>query len=117
MVGREGTQCLLERRQWLLSRRGAYKSPKGHPRMALGYFILKALLLYPPPAIVVRLHGRITTYLFSYRKRWIYWTCEKKPVSSVGSAILGKAQDAQYPPQGAHCHEDSFFHFLGGIVK
>ncbi len=58
MVGREGTQCLLERRQWLLSRRGAYKSPERHLRMALGYFILKAFLLYPPPAMVVRLHGR-----------------------------------------------------------
>ncbi len=59
MVGREGTQCMLERYQWLfLLRRGAYKSPEGHPRMALGYFLLKALLIYPPPAKVVRLHGR-----------------------------------------------------------
>ncbi len=30
----------------------------GHPRIAPGYFTLKALLLYPPHAIVMRLHGR-----------------------------------------------------------
>ncbi len=32
--------------------------PKDHPIIALGYFTLKALLLYPPHAIVMRLHGR-----------------------------------------------------------
>ncbi len=31
---------------------------EGHPRIALSYFTLKALLLYPPHAIVMRLHGR-----------------------------------------------------------
>ncbi len=31
--------------------------PEGHPRIALDYFTLKALLLYPPHAIVMRLHG------------------------------------------------------------
>ncbi len=29
-----------------------------HPRIALGYFALKTLLLYPPHAMVKRLHGR-----------------------------------------------------------
>ncbi len=33
-------------------------APRAHPRIALGYFTLKALLLYPPHAIVMRLHGR-----------------------------------------------------------
>ncbi len=33
-------------------------APRDHPRIALGYFTLKALLLYPPHAIVMRLHGR-----------------------------------------------------------
>ncbi len=42
----------------LLLRHGTESSPKGHPRIALGYFTLKALLLYPPHAIVMRLHGR-----------------------------------------------------------
>ncbi len=28
------------------------------PRVMLGYFIFKALLFYPPCAIVMRLHGR-----------------------------------------------------------
>ncbi len=42
----------------LLLRHGAYSSPEAHPRIALGYFTLKALLLYPPHAIVMRLHGR-----------------------------------------------------------
>ncbi len=32
--------------------------PEGHPRITLGYFTLKALLFYPPHAIVMRLHGR-----------------------------------------------------------
>ncbi len=32
--------------------------PEGHPRITLGYFTLKALLLYLPHAIVTRLHGR-----------------------------------------------------------
>ncbi len=27
---------------------------RAHPRIALGYFTLKALLLYPSPAIVMR---------------------------------------------------------------
>ncbi len=31
---------------------------EGHPRIALSYFTLKALLLYPPHTIVMRLHGR-----------------------------------------------------------
>ncbi len=31
---------------------------EGHPSIALDYFTLKALLLYPPHAIVMRLHGR-----------------------------------------------------------
>ncbi len=30
---------------------------EGHPKIALGYFALKVLLLYPPHAIVLRLHG------------------------------------------------------------
>ncbi len=41
-----------------LFRHGAWSSPEGHPRIALGYFILKALLLYPTHAIAMRLHGR-----------------------------------------------------------
>ncbi len=36
----------------------APKGPKGHPKIVLGYFTLKALLLYRPHAIVMRLHGR-----------------------------------------------------------
>ncbi len=39
----------------LLLRHG---SPEGHPRIALGCFTLKALLLYPQYAIVMRLQGR-----------------------------------------------------------
>ncbi len=31
---------------------------EGHPRIALGFFTLKALLLFPPHAIVMRLHVR-----------------------------------------------------------
>ncbi len=42
----------------LLLRHGAESSPEGRPRIAIGYFILKALLLHPPHAIVMRLHGR-----------------------------------------------------------
>ncbi len=30
---------------------------EGHLKIALGYFALKVLLLYPPHAIVMRLHG------------------------------------------------------------
>ncbi len=33
-----------------------------HPRIALGYFTLEALLLYPPRAIVMRLHRRDVSY-------------------------------------------------------
>ncbi len=44
---------------FLLLKHGAESSPEGHPRIALGYFTLKALLLYPPHAIVMRLHGRL----------------------------------------------------------
>ncbi len=33
-------------------------SPEGHPRLAPGYFTLKASLLYPLHAIVIRLHRR-----------------------------------------------------------
>ncbi len=33
-----------------------------HPRIALGYFTLEALLLYPSPAIVMRLHRRNISY-------------------------------------------------------
>ncbi len=40
----------------LLLRYVAKSSPKGNPRIALGYFILKALLLYPPNAVAMRLH-------------------------------------------------------------
>ncbi len=32
-------------------------TPKAHPRLAHGHLTLKALLLYYPPAIVLRLHG------------------------------------------------------------
>ncbi len=52
--------------------------------------------------------GAIATLLSSYRKWEIYWACEKYPACSVGSAILGKAQEAQSPPQGAHYREDIF---------
>ncbi len=37
--------------------------PEGHPRIALCNFILKTLLLYPPHAIVRRLHGRNVSYV------------------------------------------------------
>ncbi len=30
---------------------------EGHPRIAHGVFTLKALLIYPPHAVVMRLHG------------------------------------------------------------
>ncbi len=43
----------------LLLRYGAKSSPKGSPRIVLGYFISKELLLYPPHAVVIRLQGRI----------------------------------------------------------
>ncbi len=35
-------------------------APRAHPKvtLSLGYITLKALLLYPPHTIVVRLHGR-----------------------------------------------------------
>ncbi len=42
----------------LLLRHGALSSPEVHPRIVLGCFTLKTLLLYPPHAIVMRLHGR-----------------------------------------------------------
>ncbi len=42
----------------LVLRHGAKSSLEGHPRIALGCFTLEALLLYPPHAIVMRLHGR-----------------------------------------------------------
>ncbi len=42
----------------LLLRHGAYSSLEDHPRIALGYFTLQALLLHPPHAIVMGLHGR-----------------------------------------------------------
>ncbi len=41
----------------LLFKAAALAAVYGHPRIALDYFYLKALLLYPPHAIVIRLHG------------------------------------------------------------
>ncbi len=41
----------------------AQSSPVGHPRIALVYFTLKALLIYQLHAIVMRLHGR-DSYVF-----------------------------------------------------
>ncbi len=42
---------------FLLLRRGTQSSSEDHPRKAVGYFTVKALLLYPPHAIEMRLHG------------------------------------------------------------
>ncbi len=38
-------------------------APEGHPRIALGYFILKALLFNPPYAIIMQLHERVVTLI------------------------------------------------------
>ncbi len=44
---------------WNVKRaRGAQSSPEGHPRIVPFYITLKALLLCPPHAIVMRSHGR-----------------------------------------------------------
>ncbi len=59
---------------------------------------------------VTRRHtGAIATLLASYRKRRINLICDNLAAWSVGIDILGKAQGAQSPPQGANYHEDSFF--------
>ncbi len=42
----------------LLLWHGTQGSPESHPRTELGYFTLKALLLYALHAIVMGLHGR-----------------------------------------------------------
>ncbi len=42
----------------LLFLEDAKSSPPSHPRKAHGYVNIKALLLHPPHAIVMRLHGR-----------------------------------------------------------
>ncbi len=36
--------------------------PEGRPRIALGFFTLKALLLYPPSTIVMALQRRVDRY-------------------------------------------------------
>ncbi len=48
----------------LLLRHGASRSPEGHPRIAPGYFTLKALLLYPPHIILTRFNGRDSYVIF-----------------------------------------------------
>ncbi len=50
--------CRVRRMLLLLLLLLRHGSPEGHPRIALGYFTLKALLVCPPHAIVMRLHGR-----------------------------------------------------------
>ncbi len=47
----------------LLLSYGAKSSPVSHPRITLSYFSLRALLPYPPHAIVMRLHGRDVGYV------------------------------------------------------
>ncbi len=47
----------------LLLRHGAKSSSEGYSRTRLGYFTIKALLLYPPHALVMRLHGRDVSYV------------------------------------------------------
>ncbi len=42
---------------------GAWSSPEDHSRIALGFVALKALLLYPPHAIILRLHGCDVSYV------------------------------------------------------
>ncbi len=42
----------------LLLRHGTLSSPEVHPRIVLGCFTVKTLLLYLQHAIVMRLHGR-----------------------------------------------------------
>ncbi len=45
-------------------RQGTKSSPEGHPKIALGYFTFKVLLLYPWHVIVMRLHGCDVSYVF-----------------------------------------------------
>ncbi len=48
-------------------------APGAHPRIALGYFSLKALLLYPPHVVVMRLHdAMLAALLSSYRKSMVH---------------------------------------------
>ncbi len=58
-------------------RHGAESSPEGHPRIALGYFTLKALLLYPTHAIVIRLNGRDSYVVIPIPETADYRACEK----------------------------------------
>ncbi len=43
---------------WVVVEAWSLELIRSHPRIALGYFTLKALLLYPPHAILMRLHER-----------------------------------------------------------
>ncbi len=47
-LGASSTADVVVFDAWLLS------APEGYPIIALAYFALKALLLYPPQAIVMR---------------------------------------------------------------
>ncbi len=54
----------------------------------------------------MRLHGRNSYVVILIPETAINWTWEKQLAWLVGSAILGKAQEAQSSPQRAHYHED-----------
>ncbi len=57
-------------------------APRAHPRIALGYFSLKALLLYPPHVVVMRLHdAMLATLLSSYRKSMVNSSATGGPLS------------------------------------
>ncbi len=60
--------------------------------------------------ILTKLHGRDVSYaVISIREAAdLLGLREKKPVWSVTSTNLGKAKDAQFPPPGAHYHEEGF---------
>ncbi len=47
----------------LILRHGVWSAPYGHPRIALDYLTLKALLIYPPHAIVMRMYGLDVCYV------------------------------------------------------
>ncbi len=75
------------------------------PRRAFGYFTLKALLLYPPHAIVMRLLG---CYPHTGYSGFIGHLGSSRP------GRYGKAKNTQSPPHGAHYHAFSFFTLMGG---